>query len=133
MDSNGDCCARECLEWEDASGVVHFFKPVPMDGGGKCIKKGRPMWDPVKNVCTKRLQEGKRCLIDEECQVCTAATGLVCAPSVSQPVDCPDTVQCNEAWMKSCKSRTGKCEWLGQHFFCCFSLVFLLFFCCGVC
>jgi hypothetical protein len=69
------------------------------------------MWDPVKNVCTKKLTDGKRCLIDEECQVCTkSTTGLVCTPSTSRSVDCPDTVQCNEAWMKSCKSRTGKCD-----------------------
>ena len=114
MDSNGDCCARECLEWKDtASGVVYFFKPVPSING-VCIKKGRPMWDPVKNVCTKKLTDGKRCLIDEECQVCTQdGDGLDCTVSRSQPVECPDTVQCNEAWMKSCKSRTGMCKWWG--------------------
>ena len=57
-------------------------------------------WDPVKNVCTEPVVEGARCQVDEECSVCTEATGLTCEKSSEKYTDCPDSLQCNEAWMK---------------------------------
>jgi hypothetical protein len=107
IDSNGDCCARECLEWTDGNGGVHTSSPVPTNG--KCTKAGKPLWDPVKNVCTQRIVQGARCQVDEECSVCTERTGLSCKRSTEKYIDCPDSLQCNEAWMKTCKSPTEKC------------------------
>ena len=107
VDSNGDCCARECLEWTDLDGATHTLSPVPSTG--TCTKIGKPMWDPVKNICTEYIEEGKRCQIDEGCSVCTESTGLMCEKSQEKYIDCPLALQCFESWMKSCKSPTEKC------------------------
>ena len=107
VDSNGDCCARECLEWTDSNNEIHTLSPVPSTG--TCTKIGKPMWDPVKNICTEYIEEGKRCQIDEGCSICTESTGFTCEKSKEAYIDCPLALQCFEPWMKSCKSPTEKC------------------------